>query len=212
MTEPHLSAIEVELASVGELDPERQLHLQSCKLCQFEVEQLMRGAEAFLDAQPFEAFALGAVKDALPPEPLRPVRWTRRAALGSGVMACAAAVALFVGTSSPPELRLKGGSSFSAILARGSTQSEHVGEVRIRAGDRLRFSVVLGEEATVRLELNEGEDAPLQLFDGGRMSPGQYFVPEAALRAEPPLIESRVRFYLDGTLADELYIRVEEDE
>jgi hypothetical protein len=149
MADTHLSAFELDAASLSSASPAASEHLVSCERCQAAV------------AQREQSVPLPQWVRELPPRGRAAWRlggWTLWVPV-----AVAATVALVVAypKTRPDEVRVKGAPVLSVFIKRGDEVKRWDGAERVRAGDRLQLKV--SAEGYRQLRVLDGDEP---LYDG----------------------------------------------
>lgn len=201
MSSSHLDPQAILLASVGEAEEAERVHLEQCSQCRREVDALRAQAAAFAEAHSFERFAAQPrLAKALGP-PTKRAQWRRWRwpSLGGAGLALAAAAAAWVltwGSQDHGTIRFKGPGAqhptVTAIRLREEEQSQHVGRVGIREGDRLRFKIMLSGPGRLEVRL-DFESGSLALMKDEARASGTYVIPPDAVHVTSPVEAGTLR-------------------
>jgi anti-sigma factor RsiW len=224
----HPPAFALDGTIAGDADAEVAAHVESCKECQSYVEALSRAARAFTQRTEHDVGAFvarvatrAAAKDARPGVVPFRRRFARAAWIATPLVAAAALVLLIRRGDAPRhepvasgsalvETRFKGALQLSVIRDRAGVQEKVSGEVRVRAGDRLRVDVAIDAEQPIVAGLlgNDGTWnlllAPTLLEAGTHLSERAARFDDAPtegviLAGPPPAVEAaRVTRRFDG--------------
>jgi hypothetical protein len=189
----------LEEAAIDEASEATRAHLAECEACRRHVEKLRAGARAFAeqDAAPFlQMVARGAEGE----RRARGLALTRIAWLAAPLAAAAIFVLLARPAAGPllepaaQTARFKGGEpAVFAIVehGRGAEQERVTGEVRVRAGDRVRVEVSVDHPSPIVAGVLEDDGAWTQLLAPAELDAGTHFS-DLAARFDDPVRPARI--------------------
>jgi hypothetical protein len=207
MTE-HPAQHRLEEAAIGEADEATRAHVEACEACRAYVAKLAAAARKF-DAKALAEKA----------SPVRTLAYGRVAWLLAPIAAAAIYMLLVrpPGPEPSPGERFKGDAPVVAAIVEHEGRQERIaGEVRVRAGDRVRVEVSVDRDRPIAAGVLEDDGAWTQLLAPAELDAGTHFS-ELAARFEDPLRPARIlvgapdavaRARADGGTDDVVVLRI----
>ncbi len=182
----HPSAFQLEAHSAGEHSAVVHDHLQTCAECSGYLVTLEAERRALMELEPAASLLRVPKIEATLPEPAASKGWPRWVAFLP--LGLAALTLLGVGVLTKPapqgqeDLLFKGASlKVKVVRARGASQSEHDGAVKLAVGDRIRLLVVTDRPGPLLLGHLDAEGTWTELSRHEHLPAGQHSVPKSAL-------------------------------